>query len=215
MLKHARIKLFYRFLRPYQARTRRLRGRIFAEKMNVREGMRVVDLGGSTQIWQWVPTPLDITLVNLTYDPGVSPVSDAASHHRFHYIIGDACDVKLPSNSFDLVYSNSVIEHVGNQQKQQAFANEVHRLAPRFWIQTPSKWFPLEAHSGMPLWWFYPESWRQYCLKKWRPELPMWTEMVETTSLVERAALQHLFPDATILAERSLGIVKSHVAFKT
>ena len=125
--------------------------RLFAELMCVKEGATVLDLGGQPKIWDNFPLPLKITILNL---PGiVEPYN--ASRHEIRYVEGDACNVKeFGDRRFDLVFSNSVIEHVGPAEKQVDFAREVRRLGKSYWVQTPSKWFPIEAHCGMPYWWF-------------------------------------------------------------
>lgn len=133
-----------------------------------------------------------------------------ASHHKIRYIDGDACAVEgFAERSFDIVFSNSVIEHVGPADKQAEFAREVRRLGHSYWVQTPSKWFPIEAHCGMPFWWFYPASVRRYAIERWRKKLPAWTEMVEGTTVLTKSDLQGLFPEATILVETSFGMPKS------
>jgi len=53
--------------------------------------------------------------------------------------------------SFDAVYSNSTIEHVGDESRQALFAAAVRRLAPAYWVQTPSSHFPIEIHTGVSL----------------------------------------------------------------
>ena len=115
----------------------------------------------------------------------------------------------------DFVFSNSVIEHVGGAARRAQFAREVRRIGRSYWVQTPSIWFPIEAHSGMPLWWCYPQGMRNWILRRWREKLPAWTEMIEGTTVVKRAELQKLFPDAEIKVERVFGIPKSYIAFKT
>ncbi len=214
MPNHVRLKVFQHFLHPYQMRLRNRRSAWFARTMNLKPGMKVIDLGGSRMIWQFIDTPLDITLLNISYDYEIATPTSRVSHHKFTVIRGDACKTDLPSQSFDLAFSNSVIEHVGSRERRAAFAMQARRLAPKYWVQTPAKYFPIEAHTGMPFWWYYPESVRQRLIKKWRQELPDWTEMVEGTTLVERSELQEIFPDAAIFTERALGIVKSYAAFR-
>jgi hypothetical protein len=114
----------------------------------------------------------------------------------------------------DFVFSNSVIEHVGGAERRAQFAREVRRIGRSYWVQTPSIWFPIEAHSGMPLWWCYPKGMRNWILRRWREKLPAWTDMIEGTTVVKRAELQRLFPDAKIKVERVLGVPKSYIAFK-
>ena len=188
---------------------------ILLDKIHLEEGMKVIDLGGSSMIWQYVDVPLEITFVNLTFDEHTSPSSDQAMHHNFTYLVGDACNVEARDGSYDFVFSNSVIEHVGNVDQQRRFAHEVKRLAPQYWVQTPAVWFPLEAHTGMPFWWFYPASLRSYFINKWREKLPAWTDMIEGTTIVRLGDLKSYFPDASIATERSLGIVKSYSAYRS
>jgi hypothetical protein len=73
-------------------------------------------------------------------------------------------------------------------------------------------WFPIEAHNGMPLWWFYPRRLRRALIERWRPKLPEWTEMVENTDIVSKSEFRILFPEANIVVERVLGIPKSYIA---
>ncbi len=171
----------------------------------------IIDLGGQPTIWSDIPDQLDITILNLE---GIA-TRDVQSHHRIRYVVGDACKASaFGDKQFDVVFTNSVIEHVGGPQKRAQFAHEVRRLGHSYWVQTPSKWFPIEAHCGMPFWWLYPRRLREWFVRRWRPILPDWTEMVEGTDIVTKAELRRLFPGSTILVERVFGIPKSYIAFR-
>ncbi|MCZ8333375.1 MAG: class I SAM-dependent methyltransferase [Rhodobacteraceae bacterium] len=129
---------------------------------------------------------------------------------------GDACDLsRFGDLSFDIAFSNSVIEHVGGPEKRSALAQEARRLAPRYWVQTPSVWFPIEAHTYLPFWWFYPPFLKRAFIKRWRRDLPEWCEMIEGTTVLPFAELRALFPEATILTERLIGLPKSYIATRT
>jgi Methyltransferase domain len=174
------------------------------------ESTEVLDLGGNPNIWNFPAIPkLSVTILNL---PGhVHRLVD--SRHTFRYIEGDGCDVRgITDQSFDFVFSNSVIEHVGDRSKRADFAREVRRIGISYWVQTPSIWFPIEAHNGMPLWWFYPKRLRRALIDRWRRKLPSWTDMVENTDIVLKSEFSQLFPEADIIVERVFGIPKSYIA---
>jgi len=175
-------------------------------------GSRVIDLGGTTEIWNLVKTSLDITIVNL---PGTVYQGRRNNHHHFTFVEGDATQLhNYVDNSFDIVFSNSVIEHVGGESNELKFAAEVRRLASSYYVQTPSVYFPLEAHTGIPFWWAIPHIIRARMHKRWEKTLPDWNEMVLGTTVIARRRLQAYFPDGTIRTERVLGIPKSYYVYR-
>jgi hypothetical protein len=209
-LRYLRTEIFQSLLRPVSTRARRRRMEAFTRIMKVRGGVTVLDLGGHPAIWRGVSCPLKVTILNLPGNVSRSEVS----HHTFTYVEGDACDVRgVDDFSFDIVFSNSVIEHVGPAVKQDDFAREVRRLGRSYWVQTPSNLFPLEAHTGMPFWWLYPDGLRQYFLRGWKRKLPAWTEFIEGTRVLSKKRMRELFPEAQVLVERYFGIPKSYVAW--
>ena len=126
-------------------RTRRwaLLGRTFPELSE----MRVLDLGGTVNSWRLAPAqPKQLILLNpAPQDTGLEWATS---------IVGDACDPpsSLASEHFDLVYSNSVLEHIGGHSRREQFAEVVHKAANRHWVQTPYRYFPIEPHWVFP--WF-------------------------------------------------------------
>src|SRR3954468_2118957 len=77
--------------------------------LGLRRGDRVIDLGGTCAIWEFVEAPLEITIVNL---PGVDVRRPQHTRHQFHFVAGDATALNYADDQFDLVFSNSVIEHL-------------------------------------------------------------------------------------------------------
>lgn len=211
-----RIKAFYWLLPHFSAFARRRRMQGLMRRLPINPGIRVLDLGGSPSIWENVAVPLDITILNL---PGAvqsfEQIAAGTSIHTFHYIEGDACDVRqFPDRSFDLAFSNSVIEHVGPQEKQEAFAREAIRLGKSYWVQTPSAWFPIEAHTGLPFYWFYPNELRAWLLRRSHKKFPSWwTEYIAGTRVLSRRRMVELFPNAQVHVEFFLGLPKSYVAY--
>ena len=77
---------------------------------------------------------------------------------RIAYVQGDACALPFPDESFDVVHSNAVIEHVGGRERQAVFVREALRVGRRVFLTTPNRWFPVEVHTRLPLVHWLPES---------------------------------------------------------
>src|SRR5262249_1574658 len=130
--------------------------RLIDQVLEVRETCRILDIGGEPGYWDNLADMLEgrqwqVTLVNLQ----AFPVDEA----RFSSITGDARNLRaFDDMSFDVVHSNSVIEHVGRWHDMQAMAHEVRRLAPSYFVQTPYFWFPIEPHCATAFFHWMPES---------------------------------------------------------
>ena len=212
-LRYIRLKVFWFFLGPVSRRVREKRMRLLCRTMDIKDGTSILDLGGYPKFWDSLRVSLDLTILNL---PGELR-ENVATNHKLRCIEGDACDVHdIPDRTFGLVFSNSVIEHVGSAERRASFAREVRRLGRSYWVQTPSIWFPIEAHSGMLFWFFYPERLRRFFFSRWRKLLQgneAWNDMIEGTTVLSRSELEHLFPESNILVEKLFGIPKSYIAY--
>jgi Methyltransferase domain len=207
-LKYAVFHAAQAVKQPFQRFTRDRRMRRFLQTVKLQGGERIIDLGGTVQFWAEVPVQLDITILNL---PESVPREPVPSHHKITLVAGDACQTGFADDSFHLAFSNSVIEHVGSPENQQRMASEARRLAPNYWVQTPSIWFPIEAHTNMPFWWFYPPGLQRRLIAGWERKLPDWSEMVKGTTVLLHSDLARMFPDGTIWTERFAGLPKSYV----
>ncbi len=197
-LRYLRVNIFSFLLAPFSKYFRRKRMQKFVRIIGPTTGMRVLDMGGQPAIWDTVEPSLQITCLNL---PGIANEAHE-THHEIRYLEGDACSMPyFKRGDFDIIFSNSVIEHVGGVEKQLAFAAEIQRLSDTYWVQTPSKYFPIEAHCGMPFWWFYPNVLRVYFLKGWARKLPAWTEMVSGTTFITKRDLQAFLPNSRVITE--------------
>lgn len=176
--------------------------------------MSVLDLGGTQDFWQAAPVkPASVVLLNRFPQTSEEPWIQS--------VTGDACEppARIRAQRFDLVFSNSTIEHVGGHVRRQQFAETVMAAAPRAWIQTPNRYFPVEPHWLLPAGQFLPAGVRATLVRHWplRPSgfpadpRTALREMIEI-DLLSRAQLAWYFPGATILSERVLGIPKSLIA---
>lgn len=200
------------------ARTRARRWEIFRQKFPDLSGMRVLDLGGTVQTWTNAPLrPGEVLVVNLKrQDSSVEWITTMA---------GNACDLpaEVTAQEFDLVYSNSVIEHVGGHAQREAFARTVREGAPRYWVQTPYRYFPIEPHWIFPGFQFLPVNARAAVARSWKlghrraPAHPAGAAVANVldVELLSKAEMRHYFPDAELLDEPFLGLTKSLISVRT
>ncbi len=182
-----------------------------------KEVIKILDIGGTKAYWEGVATlwehlPLEITIVNLG--------ADRIDEPPYFIREGDACNMAdFEDNSFDLVHSNSVIEHVGHWQEMCAMAREVRRLAPHYFIQTPNFWFPFEPHYRTAFFQWYPETTRARMLMRKKrgfrgpsPDMNTAMENIQTVNLLSYHQMRELFPEGKIDREKFFGMTKSLIA---
>jgi hypothetical protein len=180
----------------------------------------LLDVGGYPKTWTTRPQiARRIDCVNLDTSPW-----DATQYpdHRITFAHGDGCALAHKDGEYDIVFSNSVIEHVGDWEKQQAFAREVRRVGRKLWIQTPALECPLEPHYLAPFLHWLPVMVRRRILRwftPWgwiiKPSQEKIDYTISTTTLLSKKQFKELFSDCTIMTERILWIFpKSYIAYR-
>lgn len=81
-----------------------------------------------------------------------------ARYPHIHYVQGDACALPFADGSFDIVFSNAVIEHLGGRARQRQFVSEALRVGRRVFITTPNRRFPVEVHTRLPVVHWLPDA---------------------------------------------------------
>ncbi len=190
------------------------RWRLFERTFPDIRQMSVLDLGGTVSSWTSTTVrPRQVTIVNLaTSQPG--------SPHWMSVVKGDAC--ALPSDvrgqHFDLVFSNSVLEHVGGFSRRSEFAASVSAMGDRHWIQTPNRYFPIEPHWLFPGFQFLPARARAAIYQRWPlahtppSDRASALRVVLETELVGKTELGLLFPASSLVPEHIGPFVKSWIA---
>ena len=164
-------KLIKNFVKTQSDKWARERLSFFIKKMNLQEGTTVLDLGGYNGRFFYdfrdLIQHLNLNIIIADIDKNALAVAESRG---FKALCLDGSGlINLPDKSVDIVFCNSVIEHVtGEKSKtcsyikddefkkiawdnQLLFANEIRRIGKGYFVQTPHVDFPIESHTWLPL----------------------------------------------------------------
>jgi hypothetical protein len=183
----------------------------------------LLDIGGTIDYWEmnarYVPDGLisNIDIVNL---PPAQETTRKTNGMTLNAYIGDALDSStLRQKQYDVVYSNSVIEHVGNLRSQHQMAAIIQDTGKYYWIQTPAKSFPIEPHFYFPFFPYLPLGLRAFLHQRFTmgfvDKEPDWIQArieCEDTRILTGRELRHIFKGCELVKERVFGMCKSYTA---
>lgn len=148
---------------------RRKRGKLFKETLKPDATDEFLDLGGGNGS-HFNQIIADEKIKNVT----ISDISESDlkyAKEKFGYkvsLLGESKQLPFKDNEFDIVFCNSVIEHVTlpkkkiwtfkntrefkkiSFQRQAEFSDEIRRIAKSYFVQTPNKYFIIESHTWLP-----------------------------------------------------------------
>jgi len=187
---------------------------IFWKTFKGKENITVLDLGGTEEFWKdkSLIQAKNITITLLNLEEGRVSLSNLKS------VAGDATDLSaFEDQSFDLVFSNSVIEHLYSFENQQKMASEIRRVGRKYFVQTPNKYFFIEPHYALPFFQFLPHSFVFFILtktklsrmQKWQPLYAQ--NYLDEIRLLTLDEMQRLFPEGKVYCEKFMGMNKSFI----
>jgi hypothetical protein len=205
------------------------RGRLFVERLQPTAKDQILDLGGGRggYMGEILPYRDNVTIADLDSEL----LKTAAEKYGFATLHLDGSETfPVADRAYDVVFCSSVIEHISGPRgrifamdsaqfaasaraAQANFAAEVRRVAKRYFVQTPYKYFPIEPHSFLPFFvvWL-PRRWQIVLLAFFGR---YWIKSVQADfHLLTIRDMRALFPDAEIVLERYCGFIKSIVAIK-
>ena len=185
---------------------------LFFQNFSKDQPIRILDVGGAAYFWDNSSLPalpnVEIVLLNLQ--------EEIISNPKFKSVVGDATNMpEFTDNSFDLVFSNSVIEHLYTWENQQKMAKEIMRVGKKHFIQTPNRKFPIEAHYAIPFAQYYPQKLLYFLLTKTKvSRLQIWDpihaqQYLDEIRLLDQSEMQKLFPGSKMYQEKFMGMIKS------
>jgi SAM-dependent methyltransferase len=181
------------------------------QELGFRHDTLVLDVGGTREIWDLLAEPPSVVFLNLR-----APLERSGAMLD---VIGDACRLPFKDRSFDVVFSNSLIEHLYSIDRQYQFAEECRRVGRRYFVQSPNRHFPIEPHLLTPFIHWIPQRLRSRLLRNFtvwgwvaRPSIQQCQQFVSEVRMVTGSELRAMFPDASIWRERVVGLTKSVMA---
>ena len=195
-----------------QKKSRQKKFDLFMEKFKPTPQTTILDVGcgDGTFLEEMYPWPENITCLEISKE-NIKQFRDR--YPDIVIIEGDACNMPFIDNSFDIVFSNAVIEHVGGLANQEKYASEVRRVSKKHFITTPNKLFPFEPHFRLPLFQFVPKSIQKWLSK--RIALGNYPKGCwENINLLTPWQLQELFLDSYLIAQRVTFMAETLIAIK-
>lgn len=116
----------------------------------------------------------DVPLPNFAQEfPQIAPVTASGTNLPFE------------DDSFDIAFSNAVLEHVGGREEQRRFVHELCRVAPKVFVSTPNRRFPLEVHTLVPFLHWLPRRARDRAFAALRRDAWKGVELLNRRELLE------------------------------
>ncbi|MHC5860172.1 methyltransferase domain-containing protein [Nostoc sp.] len=183
--------------------------------------IKILDVGGTISFWENLGflneevKDVEITLLNVKF------IEVSSTHPKIKQVVGNATNMaNFQSNEFDIVFSNSVIEHVGDYEQQRQMATEVMRVGKKYFVQTPNLFFPIEPHFVFPLFQFMPINIRVWLLTNfalgWYDKVAdkqLARSIATSIKLLNKRKFLNLFPEAQLYKEKFFGLTKSFTVY--
>lgn len=176
--------------------------------------VKILDAGGTVNYWEQVGIAgneeFEITIVNLE-------IPQNMLYNNIILAKGDVTDLSMfRDKSFDIVFSNSVIEHIPTAEGRQRMADEIKRVGKSYFIQTPNYYFPFEPHFLLPLFQYYPKRFKIFLLTHFNigwfkkcENNEVALRLLENNKLLKPVELKSYFPSSKIFYEKFLLFNKS------
>lgn len=206
------------FIARIEERARRDRHTLFVGLLSpLEKPLKILDVGGTYEYWLHTDVAslgaVRIVLLNLFPQDGLPPNFSAA--------VGDARDLsRYADQEFDVIFSNSVLGHVGGFADKIRMASEIRRVGKRYFVQTPNHGFLIDWRTLVPCFHFLPTPIQAWCFRHFAvgtyrrvADLGTSVELASRIRNIHKRELSLLFPESRVVSERYLGMTKSFMIY--
>lgn len=205
--------MWVKFIKFFQKKFRKKRGKFLKKLYPHIDELKILDLGGSESFWK--ETDIVCNFKNITILNIKKYENEYINQKNINTVIYDGKVIPFNNKSFDLIICNSVIEHVPIKNRK-FFCDEIKRVGKKFFLQTPSYYFPLEPHFVMPFIHWLPKNIGFFLVNfsLWRilsnPNRKLINDYFFNTNLLKEKELKKYFTNSKIFKEKSFFMTKSY-----
>jgi len=184
----------------------------------LRKPLKILDLGGSDYYWQ----SLNFT-DNENYKIEILNIENQNTENfkNISFLKNDVRDLSfIKDKEYDLIYSNSLIEHLNNFDEQKKLAKEIQRTGKKYFIQTPNYYFPVEPHFLFPFFQFLSVDMKTKLISNFnlgwfekQTDIVKARELANSIKLLKEKELKEIFPGCKIYKEKYFSLNKSFIAY--
>jgi hypothetical protein len=194
-------------------RKRRMKSFFSYLKTINKDKVNILDIGGTVFFWEKMGVAnsekINVTLMNV--------FEQNSPYKNIKCMVGDATNIDaIPPSEYDVVFSNSVIEHLFTFDKQRIMADNIKKLSSKYFVQTPNYNFPVEPHFLFPFFHYLPNRWKLYLLNKFSlghypiiPDKKSAQTSIDKIRLLKPREVKSLFPGSKLMFEKVLFFNKS------
>lgn len=153
--------MFKNFAIKISTKNRQKKYKYFLEQMKPHKDSKILDVGftdanpypGVNFLERNYPYRKNITALGIEDAPNFKK-----NFPEVKVVLYDGNYFPFEDKEFDIAWSNAVIEHVGEYDKQLLFLSELIRTSKSIFITTPNRWFPIEVHTRLPFLHYLPKK---------------------------------------------------------
>ena len=193
-------------------KSREQKHRLFLQLLRPTAEMRILNVGASgtciglaEQLEAFYPHRSQITGGGISF----ADVDDyRQSFPGVQAVVFDGCALPFADKSFDIVYSNAVLEHLPGEEFAQRFAAEVQRVGKGWFVTTPNFWYPVDPHYHLPFIQLLPEATQRSVVKR------LGRTPYEHLHLLTKKDVRRLFPTSEVMACRVTFYPETLIAYR-